>query len=102
MHTGSRLVKHARIQQLRREFELLEFKEGGRSLGLLALSHNLDDAAEGARPSDGGHDVVAKFIRIVPPKFSQLAPSIETPVDLDTLMIEDVVGQFKVQEDRQA
>jgi hypothetical protein len=28
MRTGSRLVKWAKIQQLRQEYELLEFKEG--------------------------------------------------------------------------
>ncbi|WVZ71929.1 hypothetical protein U9M48_020457 [Paspalum notatum var. saurae] len=47
-------------------------------------------------------DVVSKFLRVVPPKFSQLAQSIETLIDLNTLTIEDVVGRFKVQEDRQA
>ncbi|WVZ88500.1 hypothetical protein U9M48_035017 [Paspalum notatum var. saurae] len=102
MRTGSGLVKRTRIQQLRREFELLEFKEGERvedfSLRLTTLVTRMKELGQAMEDMD----VVAKFLHVVPPKFSQLAQSIETLVDLDTLTIEDVIGRFKVQEDRQA
>ncbi|WVZ70721.1 LOW QUALITY PROTEIN: hypothetical protein U9M48_019364 [Paspalum notatum var. saurae] len=74
----------------------------GRSGGLLALPIDLGDAADGAHQTIEDVDVVAKFMRAVPKRFSQLAQSIETLLDLETLSIEDAVGRFRVQEDRYA
>ncbi|WVZ79350.1 LOW QUALITY PROTEIN: hypothetical protein U9M48_026940 [Paspalum notatum var. saurae] len=86
----------------RREFELLEFKDGEGveefSLHLATLVTRLGELGQVMEDVD----VVSKFLRVEPPKFSQLAQSIETLIDLNTLTIEDVVGRFKVQEDRQA
>jgi hypothetical protein len=39
--------------------------------------------------------VVAKFLRYSPAKYLQLKISIQTMLDISTLMIEEVVGRFK-------
>ncbi|WVZ70926.1 hypothetical protein U9M48_019555 [Paspalum notatum var. saurae] len=70
MRTGAGVAKWAKIQQLRREYELLEFKDG-EGVEDFTLPFHPSDAVEGARPNAGG-------------------------LDLETLTFEDVVGQFRV------
>jgi hypothetical protein len=38
---------------------------------------------------------VAKYLRVVPPKYTQIALSIETLIDMSTLTLEDVIGWLK-------
>ena len=44
-------------------------------------------------------ETVAKYLRIVPPRFAQIALSIETMLDMSTLSIEDITGRLKAVED---
>ena len=44
--------------------------------------------------------VILKFLRVVPRQYKQLAWSIESLVDLSTMMIEELVGRLKVAEER--
>ena len=45
---------------------------------------------------------VEKFLRCMPKRYEQLVFSIETLLDLQDLSINDVVGRFKVVEDRES
>lgn len=56
---------------------------------LRALGDIMDDAR-----------VVRKFLRVVPPRFAQVAVSIETLLDLSELSIEELTGRLRVVEDR--
>ena len=47
----------------------------------------------------GDARVVRKFLRVVPHKYAQVALSIETMVDLDTLTVEELTGRLKVAEE---
>ena len=43
---------------------------------------------------------MAKYLRVVPPRFAQIALSIETLLNMSTLSIENVTGRLKAVEDR--
>ncbi|WVZ63748.1 hypothetical protein U9M48_013356 [Paspalum notatum var. saurae] len=96
MRSGASVAKRAKILQLRQEYELLEFKDGEGiedfSLRLSTLVTRLKKLGQTLEDVD----VISKFLCVVPSKFSQLAQSIETLVNLETLTIEDVVGRFRV------
>ncbi|CAO2199473.1 unnamed protein product [Urochloa humidicola] len=97
---GSDRARKAKAQQLRREFNELRFKTGETvedfALRLQTLAGQL---ATFGKPIDD-EDVVAKLLRVVPPKYAQLALSIETMLDLSTLSLEDVTGRLRAVEDR--
>lgn len=44
--------------------------------------------------------VVKKILRVVPPRFNQIAVSIEMFCDMKTLTVEDLVGRLRAAEDR--
>jgi hypothetical protein len=44
--------------------------------------------------------VVSKFLRIVPPKYTQIALSIETMLDMETLTIQDLTKRLWAVDER--
>ena len=40
-------------------------------------------------------EAVSKYLRVVPPKYTQIALSIETMLDMSTLTIEDLTGRLR-------
>jgi len=97
MHVGSDCVKKAcvrkaKAQQLRREYEVLAFRDGEAveefTLRLQSLVNQL--AVLGVVIGD---EVVAKYL-VVPAKCTQIVLSIETMIDLSTLSIEEVIGRY--------
>jgi hypothetical protein len=92
MRIGSDHVNMANGQRLMTEFENITFKEGemvdefgmcieSLTESLWALSENLTDA-----------HVVKKMLHVLPKRFSQIAASIETLLDVNTMSVEDLVS----------
>jgi hypothetical protein len=100
MRLGGERVRQAKRQSLMKEFENIEFHDGesvadffSRIGGLVANLKSLGGKVD-------EEDAVRKFLRVVPPKYSQIALSIETLVDLSTLSIEDLTGRIIAADDR--
>lgn len=44
--------------------------------------------------------MIAKFLRVVPQQYTQVAIAIETLLDVSTLSLDEVVGRLRVAQDR--
>ena len=92
-------MRRAKAQTLRKEFEAIKFKDGELvddfAMRLTGLVNNLAILGD----EIGEEKVVEKFLRVVPKKYSQVAISIETLLDLDTLSIEELTGRLRIAED---
>jgi hypothetical protein len=100
MRVGADRVKEVNVQKLLKEFENIEFKEGEsvedfgmRIINFVTNIKSLGETVDDAR-------VVKKFLRVVPPRFNQVAVSIEMFCDTKTLTVEDLVGRLRAAEDR--
>lgn len=100
MRMGVARVRKAKAQSLRKEFDNLAFHDGEsiddfamRLTGLVNNLHILGDKLEEEK-------VVQKFMCVVPPRYSQIALSIETLMDLDTLSVKELTERLKAAEDR--
>ncbi|XP_023735907.1 uncharacterized protein LOC111883814 [Lactuca sativa] len=82
MFVGANRVKAARIQTMKTEFEALSMKE----------SESVDDFAVKV--------INTKLLRAVPPKFLQIAFTLEQFGDLETMRVEEVIGRLKAHEER--
>jgi transposase InsO family protein len=97
---GADRVKKINVQQLLKEFENIEFKEaesvedfGMRLVNLVATLKTLGETIDDPR-------IVKKFLRVLPPRFNQVAVSIEMFCDMKTLSVEELVGRLRVAQDR--
>lgn len=99
MRIGSDRAKKAKAQQLRQEYEALVLHDGEAvedfTLRLQSLVSQL--TALGVVLSE--EEVIAKYLRVVPAKYAQIALSIETLIDLSMLSVEDMTGRLKAVED---
>jgi len=100
MRLGGDRVRKAKAQQLQREYEAIAFRDGEAiedfALRLTSLVSQLAQVGVDI----GEEEAVAKYLRVVPPRFAQIALSIETLLDMSTLSIEEVTGRLKAVEDR--
>ena len=100
MRVGAERVKEANAQRLLREFENIEFKE---SEAVDDFAMRINALAADLRTSGENLDeirVVKKMLRVLPKRYTQIAISIETMLDLKELTDEDLVGRLKLAEDR--
>jgi hypothetical protein len=95
-----RSVKEVNAQKLLKEFENIAFKDGesidafGMRItnlvgNLKTLGENIDDVR-----------VVKKFLRVVPPRFTQVVVSIEMLCNLKDLTVEELIGRLRAAEER--
>jgi hypothetical protein len=83
------------------EFEAITFKSGERiddfAIRITKLTTDLKELGE---KSVDDARVVRKFLRVVPPRYNQVAVAIEMFCDMKELTIEELVGRLRAVEDR--
>ncbi|XP_066344153.1 uncharacterized protein [Miscanthus floridulus] len=100
MREGATRVKEAHAQRLQHEFENICFKDGELvddfSLRITTLAENLRRLGETVSDTH----IMKKMLRVLPKRYSQIAVSIKTLLDVNTLAVEDLVGRLRTAEDR--
>lgn len=102
MNIGSERARKQTLQRLRRDWELLTFRDGELvddfAIRLSGMMSSLN--LYGERMST--QSAVEKLLRVVPDKYAQIALSIETLLDTAELSIAEVAGRLKAVDDRAA
>jgi hypothetical protein len=98
-NVGVDRVRKAKASSLKREFDAITFLDG----------ESIDDfAARIGRITNQlavlgfeyKEEIVRKFLQALPPKFEQIAASIETLLDLESISVDELVGRLKPTEER--
>jgi hypothetical protein len=99
MRVGDERVRELTAQQLLRQFEAAEFKEGETmedfSMRLSGMVQHLATLGEIVEEPK----VVSKFLRCVPHRYRQIVVAINTLLDVKTLSLANVTGRLKAAEE---
>ncbi|XP_023770494.1 uncharacterized protein LOC111919112 [Lactuca sativa] len=100
MFVGADRVKIARIQTLKTEFEALSMKESEgvdefvvKVINTVSTLRTLGDIIEESY-------MVKKLLRVVPSKFLLIASTLEQFGDVETMLVEEVIGRLKAHKER--
>ncbi|GKA19716.1 hypothetical protein Tco_0699631 [Tanacetum coccineum] len=94
------LVKTARVQTLKAEFEVLSIKETESVDEFATKLSNVVSNIRALGDKIKKTYVVKKLLRAVPSKFLQISSTIDQFGDLDHMSVEEVVGRLKTHEER--
>ena len=99
LRIGGDRVRKATVQNLRTEYEAISLRDDEaiedfalRLTGIVQRLATLGDPEPDAK-------VVAKYLRVVRPRYKQLVISIETLLDISALSIEEITGRLKAVDD---
>ena len=99
-YQGSSQVKHAHLQALRKEFEILHMKDGKSVNEYFARTLTIANKMKVNGEKNGDVVVVEKILRSLTPKFDYVVCSIEEFKDTDTLTIDELQSSLLVHEQR--
>jgi hypothetical protein len=99
MCIGDDHVCKATLQKVRREYELLSFKEGEPIRDFTICLNNLTNQLATLGDTEPDDKIVNKYLRIARPMYKQLVISIETLLDSSVLLVEEITEQLKATED---
>ncbi|WVZ59800.1 LOW QUALITY PROTEIN: hypothetical protein U9M48_009898 [Paspalum notatum var. saurae] len=98
MNVGVERVRKAKASTLRREFDSLKFKDGETvddfGIRINRIANQLAVLGGGLKEEE----IVRKFLQALPPRFEQIASSIETLLDLEDVTL--LIGRLKATEER--
>uniref|UniRef100_A0ACD5WTY3 Uncharacterized protein n=1 Tax=Avena sativa TaxID=4498 RepID=A0ACD5WTY3_AVESA len=100
LRIGVDRVREARRQKLRKDFDNLAFKSGESAENFSLRVSNLITELQSLGDSTTELDGVQNILRVVPPRYAQMACSIETLLDLKDLSIDELSGRLAASEGR--
>nr|GFC96374.1 retrovirus-related Pol polyprotein from transposon TNT 1-94 [Tanacetum cinerariifolium] len=99
-YQGNQRVQRAQLQALRREFEILEMKEGETVTDyisrVMAIVNNMGNNGEILKETQ----IVEKILRTLTEKFNYIVVSIEESKDITTLTIDELQSSLIVHEQK--
>jgi hypothetical protein len=99
MRIGDDRVRKATLQKVRREYELLSFRDGESVEDFAMQLNNLTTQLAMLGDAEPDHKIIDKYVRIARPRYKQLVISIETLLDSADLSVEEITGRLKAAED---
>jgi hypothetical protein len=99
MRVGSDHVWKGKVQQLKKEFEMISFCDGESVDDFALRLTNLVTRLATLRAPTDKTQVVENFLPVVPPRLSQIALAIETLLDTSDMSLEEVTGWLKAAEE---
>ena len=95
-------MRRATLQRLRGEWEGLAFQPGEQVEDFaLRLTNFMEQMARNGDNDLTKERAVEKFLRCMTRKYAQIVMSIETLLDFEQLIVDDVSGRLKVVQDRE-
>jgi hypothetical protein len=98
MRIGDDRVHKATMQKVRREYELLSFRDGESVEDFAMWLNNLTTQLATLGDAEPDHKIIDKYLRIARLRYKQLVISIETLLDSADLSVEEITGRLKAVE----
>eukprot|EP00257_Ricinus_communis_P025324 XP_025012738.1 uncharacterized protein LOC112534546 [Ricinus communis] len=99
-YQGSERVQRAQLQALRREFEILEMKEGETIVEyfsrVMIVANNMRNSGEAMQDTQ----IVEKILRTLTERFNYIVVSIEESKDISCLTVDEVQSSLIVHEQK--
>ncbi|RVW93398.1 hypothetical protein CK203_035133 [Vitis vinifera] len=99
-YLGSTRVKRAQLQALRKEFEILQMKEGEKVDEYFARVLTIANKMKAHEEIMGQNVIVKKILRSMTPRFNYVVCSIEESNNVDTMTIDELQSSLLVHEQR--
>jgi hypothetical protein len=99
-NVGVDRVRKAKASTLRREFDSLLFHDGESLDDFGAWIGRITNQLAILGFEYREEEIVRRFLQALPPKFEQIAASIETLLDMETLTVDKLIGRLKPTEER--
>jgi hypothetical protein len=98
-NVGVDWVRKAKASTLNREFDSLAFLDG-ESIDDFGVHIGRITDQLAVLGFEYKEEIVRRFLQALPPRFEQIATSIETLVDLETITVDELIGCLKLSEER--
>jgi hypothetical protein len=99
-NVGVDRVRKAKASSLKREFDAITFLDGESIDDFAARIGRITNQLTVLVFEYKEEEIVRKFLQTLPPKFEQIATSIETLLDLESISVDELVGRLKPTEER--
>jgi hypothetical protein len=99
-NVGTERVRKARASMLRRDFNALKFEDGETINDFSVRINSLVTQLAVLSTTYTKDEVVRRFLQALPPRFDQIAASIETLLDLANVSLDELIGRLKPVEEK--
>jgi hypothetical protein len=100
LNVGVDRVRKVKVSTLKHELDSLMFLDGESIVEFGARLGRITNQSAVLGFEYKEEEIVRRFLQALPPKFEQIATSIETLLDLETMSVDELIGHLKPTEER--